>query len=275
MAKRLKRITLQVEGSAEDKGHVRLPEFIRRLSLLRNALAVTERQITGQERASVYWRIVDLKHDSPATVVLEEVPLPVSKNAPRPVAPAVGENLVRTMGKINRSPRRLPHEQQDLAILEAYKELGDVADRHIQKLVLKVGRSTVSIKPSFKTNIDRIIGPDQLEAGAISGPIEALNIHNALKFVVYPLVGPRKVSCEFPAHLKRDVLAAIGHYVQVEGTLRYKQWASFPHAMDATNLHVLPDDSSLPTLADLKGIAPNVTEGVASEDFVEALRDAW
>jgi len=273
---RLRRITLQVEGSTEDHGHVRLQEFIRRLQLLRNALQVTERQITGLDSTSVYWRIVDLKHNSPATVVLEEVPLPKAHDAPvAPRGPAVGEQLVSRMSRINRSARALPHDQQDLAILEAYRELGSIADRHIEKLVLKVGKSRVSIAPSFTRNIEKIIGPDELVHGSINGRIEALNIHNALRFVVYPIVGPKRVVCDFPKRIKRDVLAAIDRYVHVTGELRYKQWASFPHAMDATSIEVLPEDSALPTLDDLRGAAPGATGNLSSEDFVEKLRNGW
>jgi hypothetical protein len=272
--RRLKRITLQVEGAAQDNGHVRLSEFIQRLHLLRMALVATERQMTGRDSATVYWRIVDLKHQSPATVVLEEVPLPAAVKANFGVPP-VGDKLVERLQRINKSPRALPHDQQDLAILEAYKELGDLADKHIQKLVLKVGKSRVAIASSFTTNIEKIIGPDEMMQGSINGRIEALNIHNGLRFYVYPLVGPKKVVCDFPLAMKHRVIEAIDKYVHVSGRLRYKQWAKFPHAMDAETMEVLPEDADLPTLNDLRGMAPEATDGLSSEEFIDRVRDAW
>lgn len=34
-------------------------------------------------------------------------------------------------------------------------------------------------------------------------------------------------------------------------------------------------DTGIPTLADLRGIAPNATDDESSEDFVRRLRDEW
>src|SRR5688572_222760 len=97
-----RRIRIQVLGSREDKGHVRLSDFIRHLDLMRNALKQTERQITGEE-GSVYWRIIDLSHNSPATVVLEEVLRKPAKGAPRTgrsAPPPVVERFIDTMREI-------------------------------------------------------------------------------------------------------------------------------------------------------------------------------
>lgn len=120
----------------------------------------------------------------------------------------------------------------------------------------------------------KVIGPDELVLGSVNGVLEAINIHNTLRFNVYPLVGPKKVVCSFPASMKSDVIAAIDRYVSVSGTLRYKHWSDFPHAMEAQSIDVFKEDRELPTLADLRGIAPEATGDLMSEDFIEAIRDA-
>ena len=267
-----RRITIRVLGLPQDKGHVRLTEFIRQLESVKNALKHTERALTGSEDLLVYWRVVDLRHESPATVVLEEVAAKRDSrksSAPPPVA----DEFIRTLREIARKAV-LPDRQKDLSVLESYRELGALADSGIAGFNIRAGRRSIDIGERFRKNIDRIIGPDELIEGSISGVLEAINLHNTLRFNIYPEIGPKKVTCSFASELKGDVIRALDQYVTVAGTLRYKSWSPFPHAVDVKELEILPDEDTLPALAALRGIAEGATGDLSSEDFVRKLRDA-
>lgn len=117
------------------------------------------------------------------------------------------------------------------------------------------------------------VGPDQLEVGSITGMLEAINLHNTLRCNIYPIIGPKRVSCAFDDELKARVIEGLGRYVRVVGTMSYKQWSNYPHSINATEIEVLPHDADLPTLSDLRGLAPDATGEMSSEEFLDALRD--
>jgi len=52
------RITVQLEGSPGDEGHLRLSELIQQLERVKVALRQTERLVAGREGA-LYYRVID------------------------------------------------------------------------------------------------------------------------------------------------------------------------------------------------------------------------
>ena len=108
--------------------------------------------------------------------------------------------------------------------------------------------------------------------GSVSGPIEALNIHNQMAFYVYPASGPR-VKCTFSEDLLSRVRDAIGRHVTVHGTIDYDAAGLFPVALAVDEMDVHPDTAQL-KLRDFFGVMPNLTGGVDSAAFIRAQRDA-
>ncbi len=62
--------------------------------------------------------------------------------------------------------------------------------------------------------MDAIVGADQAVQGFVMGRLEALSLHGAGVFEVYPAIG-HKISCHFGVELKPRVIAAIDHSVRV------------------------------------------------------------
>jgi hypothetical protein len=134
----------------------------------------------------------------------------------------------------------------------------------------------VPITPTYVEKLDRVIGEDTKEQGSVTGWLWKVNLHNTSRFDIYPTVGPKKVACRFPRHLREKVILGLAKYVTVFGELRLKQWADFPHAIVADDIDIHPDPSELPRLSDLHGMAPNATGGLSSEDFIESVREkSW
>jgi len=223
--------------------------------------------VTGNDELSLDYKIVDLRHSSPAEMDLEPVYL-------RDVPKSLGGEVFSAFGSELRSIRKQAATTQDpeLGRLQAYQEMGHQKNNVLTALQIRVGRTRVVIDDVFHGNLDRILGPDEFVSGSISGFLEALNIHNTNRFAVYPTLGPKKVAGKFGSELREQIKRAIGDFVTVEGRLAYKSWAPFPHAIEATQVLPHRPDSELPSLFDLHGTIPDLTGAESSVEFVERIR---
>lgn len=264
------RIIIQLEGSDGDNGHLRLNELIKQLELVASALKHTEQTVTGREERLVYYRVIDLSHNSPVTCVLEAVP--IKKEIKSEIATRVVSNFLRNLRQIN-TKGKVP-SRVDTTALESYKELGALLNKNVSKVKISNSNLDINIDRNFHTRVEEIIGPDEVSKGSLTGSLEWINLHNQNTFNIYPEVGAKKVKCFFSRELKETVISAIDRYVRVYGDLRYKSRDSFPYALNVDDLEILPDESELPTLFDLRGIAPYATGNLSSQEFVESIRNA-
>jgi hypothetical protein len=123
--------------------------------------------------------------------------------------------------------------------------------------------------PTFDLN-------DEVIESAINGTLELLIINKKNNlFNLYPVVGAQNILCDFPKTLLQKAIAAIGHYANVVGQYHYKYEHPYPYYVKVTDIEIYPDENQLPNLFDLRGIAPNATNGLSSEDFVREMRDEW
>lgn len=261
-------ITIQIKGDEIDEEHVRFSEFVEQLDRLRNALKRVDHLVSGSEEKSVYYRIIDLRHSSPATLALEAKPLEQQKDYSAIVVDKFLSGL-RQIEKTGKAPADF-----DIPTLEAFKGLTKMLQKHISEVTIGNGDYTVTLTRELGDRIDQIIGPDEIMEGSIAGMLELINIHNKTnKFHIYPAVGPRKVVCQFPAHLLNKALSAINRHVNVIGKLKYKQRDSYPYGVAVSEIEIYPPDEELPSLEDIRGIEPNVTGDMSSEDFIRSMRD--
>ncbi|MGH9898499.1 MAG: hypothetical protein ACRD63_01815 [Pyrinomonadaceae bacterium] len=244
-------ITIQLQGSPTDGGHMRLSELIKQLEFVLTALRQTERLVTGKDDKLLYYKVVDLSHNSPATIVLEATPI---KPDLRPqIASRIVTSFFRNLRNIESKGK--VSARVDLPALVAYRDLGVLLDKNVSKIKIVNSHFSIDIDARFKERVIGIIGQDEIIEGSMSGMLEWLNIHNTNMFHIYPEVGPKKVNCYFPPSLRQTVMSAIDKHVRVFGELRYKKRDNFAHAIDVRELEILPTDGELPTLGSLHGIA--------------------
>ena len=244
-----RRITVEILGTQD--GYPRLSDFLKKLDAVKHALEHTERLQTNSVDRVVDYRIVSLSMSSPATVVLEEIP--VAKGVRLPRTP-ITQKLVSTFGQID-SGRSIPPKARDLDALEAYRKVGAVLKGEGDALTISSDGKHVAINRDFNVKINKIIGPDQVLEGSVTGRLLAINLHNKTRFAVYPPAGPLKVTCNFARALKPRVIAALDRNVRVIGSLKYKHWAPHPHAITVDDIEVFPPNEELPTLTSLRGFA--------------------
>ena len=124
-------------------------------------------------------------------------------------------------------------------------------------------------------SIDRLLGPESIQTGSISGKLDAINVHNKVnKFYLYPAIGPKKVMCRFPENMVREAIGAIQGHIEVTGTFKYRRRDFFPYEIEVDKFQLFPPISELPSLMSLRGIAPDATGGLDSVAFVRERRDA-
>jgi hypothetical protein len=266
------RLTVEFVGSVADREDVRLSDFLEQLRNIKKALHETELALSGADRPLLDYKVVDLRHNSPATVVLE--PVQAGETPPKPeLIPEVVQSFTAELSLIKREKKLLIHPA--LPRLQAYQEIGrrEGAQGRIEKVIIRSGRKVVTIDQSFQRNLDQIVGPDEFAEGSVSGMLDAVNFHNTNRFTLYPPLGPRKVLGTFQPELRAAVKQSIGTFVTIVGKLRYKAWSPYPHGVIAEFVDIHEPDSELPTLTEMRGVFAGSTGQMTSAEFVDNLRN--
>jgi hypothetical protein len=264
-----KRITIQLKGDPADDGHLRLSDFIAQLDAIKGALTTLEENLTGTGKRSIYYRVIDLRHSSPATIALDAIP---TKDARQDITSLVVDSFVDGIKKIRQgiAPQGFGYET-----FESFKKLAQPMRKRVTELSIESDGEKAEVTKDIEAEIDKIVGPDEITRGSISGTLEFFNVHAGVNhFRIYPIVGPRKVDCHFTKDLLQKALAGVTRYVNVEGELRYKSAEPFAYAVNVMDIEIFPDEEQLPSIMDLRGIAPRATGDLSSEEFVRSIRDA-
>lgn len=266
----MKRIALRLEGTGTS-GNVSLDDFVAELGALKASLEQADRALTGGRR-SVEWEVVDLRHSSPATIVLEGRPIEDEPWATEARAEFLDEFLDAT--------RRL-QQDEDLpsryspAFLSAVRSLAAPVGAGRVKATVIVADEELPVTPAMGTSAIRQLESELESQGRYKGLLEFLNIHGRKsEFRIYPPAGPNFVTCEFAPSLLPEAQTAVGRNVMVDGTLVYRGRSAFPHRIKVSRIGVAPPNSELPTLKALRGLVPDLTSGRPAELWVREVRDS-
>jgi hypothetical protein len=260
------RITLELVGLPTIDGRIRLSDLLGALQQFRTALGQADIVASGARTADL--RVVALSYSSPAQITVETVPYDRTNDRT--------EAITETFFAASRHEIRAPESENSRLLVNAFESLAGMVGKGVAAARLKNGTHRVELNQEFKLEAQKAISPQRTVHGSVRGRLEAINFHGgANTFWIYPFVGPKKVVCRFAEELSDKALASVKQRAIVKGSLHYKEGARFPHAIDVTDLDLLPPDSVLPTLSQLRGIAPDATGDLSSEDFIRQLRDGW
>lgn len=262
------RITLIIEGLPEDHGRVRFSAFMSQLQNLSATLGKIDRD-AHDGRTATYFEIAELSYSSPIRVVLEP-------RATRGHAHS-GALLV---GNLDRLANAIQGGESlsgiDADLLDDFRGLAKPVGKTVRYAALMFSDRVFELTESISNRLDIALAVEDECDGVLDGMLEQINVHlGANTFHIYPEIGPKKVTCNFPSRLYDDAIAAVGRKVEISGTLKYRSGACFPHQIAVSGIDVFPNDSDLPDWEDLRGRAPNATGDLSSEAFVRELRDAW
>jgi hypothetical protein len=258
---------LKFEGLPSENGNVRLVDFVGRLSSFSAAISRADRLSSNSHSPTFYFRIVDLKHTSPAIITIEAYPKDPNIDFRTPSF----DQVFSIMQQVSENRLQRP---TDYDLLEDIRQLIAPVGVTLASLEIISDGYDIQVTKEFKARMDLEMAPENTHVGFIRGALEYINIHGGKKlFKIYPEVGPTRVTCHFPDELREAAIHAVGQIIEIHGIIHYKAVSTFPHQIDVKKLDVLPDERELPSILDLRGIAPGLTGGVSSEEFVRGLRD--
>ena len=263
------RITLIIEGLPEDEGQVRLGVFMSQLQHLSATIAKLDRE-ENDGKPATYFRIAELSYKSPVRVVLEPQPLPNHRYA--------GDAIIASLTRVTVALENGGDlSGLDADLLEDIRALTRPVGRTVKSACLLFRDHEFILTQNITTKVDVALAVDDECEGTIEGMLEQINLHQGANvFYIYPELGPRKISCYFPAKLYDEAVSAVGKRVEISGTLHYRVGATFPHQVAVTAIEVFPPDSELPDWDDLRGRAPDITGDLSSEAFIRELRsNGW
>lgn len=249
---------------------MRLNALLSQLQNLNAALKRIDRLVTGEDKDTTYYRVVDLKHSSPAEIALQAVPIEEENN----FTPQIASGFFEAWDGIN-NKGEVP-SFLDTKTIEAFEKLVAPLGKDFESATLIADDYNVELTNTSKQVLQDTLASETSSYGTVEGKLEAINLHNnANNFRIYPLVGPDVITCRFKRGLREIAKSSLDSYVSVTGLLYYKSRDSFPYKIDVDDMEIYPPAEKLPHLADLRGVAPNATGDASSAGFVERLRDAW
>lgn len=258
-----------IEGNEEDKDVLRLNDFINLLQSIKESMSHLEHTLSRSNETGLLLQITNMSHSSPFTVVCRVVPK--DKEA-TDISGKLVHSYISGMAYI--AENREAPEHFDRILLEKLRDIGRKRRLAFSNITIENSKSKSEITENFEKNIEYILGRDVEAHGSITGMLEQINIHNPSNkyFNIYPFVGPSKVECFFPSHLTDIAISGIAKYVRVEGHVRYKCNDPLPYKINAEHIEIYPEEDNLASFNDLRGIAPDLTNGLSSVEYVRTIR---
>lgn len=262
------KITLVFEGMERDQGHVRLETFSNELARLHSLLIKADEAASGGKR-NAHFKIVALSHASPAAMTVQ-----AAVNHKRMDTREQALSLIaRTIDAVERD--EIPPDI-NYGLLQDLRALASPMGVALTKATISLNGSSHDLTERTTAIIDKHLSEQETCLTTVEGMLEKINIHDeADAFTIYPDVGPKKIACHFRHDLIDKAISGVRRRVAISGLARYRKYDQFPHHIEANDIAIYGVETELASFEDLRGIAPNATGDLSSEDFVRELRNGW
>lgn len=245
----------------EDEGDVALPDFRKEVAAVEAALEAIDEDLHGQSQ--VDWIVKDLHHSQPT------LQLAGFSHQQAIGGPGAARRVLTTLfGGLESLARGVDNGELGNAALVAVKQLADPMGRSLKRAALAWEDTVVAIDIEFRAALGKIQYQTEVRTEDWEGMLEEVNVHVAKPtFRLYPVAGPRWITCEFERRDLERIRAAITQKVFVEGRALYRPQARFPHRLIVGNL--TPVDGDPDDLLRLGSSAPseNHLERLASSRY--------
>lgn len=263
-------LAIQLRGHEDDGEDVRLNAFINQLESLQRILHSVDYISSGKNQPLFYHKLINLSHNSPATIVLSPVPANPKSNY---ISSSIYERLfsyIKTIKNQDAVPPELTR-----AFLENLIEFVKRLNKNFIEIILIYKDQTIEIEDTLKEKIEKILEQDTVSYGSIKGMLETINVHGENYFHLYPIVGGDKIKCLFEYERLELVKKALKMNVVVTGKLFYKSIDVSPYKVEVEELEINPPHDELPTLRSLYGIAPQATGPMTTGEYIRKIRESW
>jgi hypothetical protein len=260
------RVTLSLEGLPDRQGAVRLGDLVYELQSLSVLLLGLDRAASPDHGLSTEFQVLDLKRVNPSQITIGGVP---KEGAPDVRAIVFGQPF-ETIERLNSGAT----SGYDYDLLENLQQLSAPVGKRLASAALSWNGKRADLTVRLRETITKLLEPHVISHGFIQGRLESVNVHHAANvFRLFPRVGPAKLIGHFPPSLSVQVGAALGRDVIVTGQLKYRSGEPHAFAIEAEAIDIFQDpDPSFPTLLDLTGSLPFLTDDLSSEEWLAKRR---
>jgi hypothetical protein len=266
-------ITLKLEGIESEGGLIRLDDFLHELTALREALATLDREING--KSTLYYRVLKLSQNSPARVVIEPVLKPTYKtkklgNRYGHLPGKLHHRFFETIQFINDDETDKLHVGEP--VIDAIAELLSGLGSDFVRGEIANGKSKIRLDEKFKERVSNLLKPYYRSYGSVEGQLLALNLARGNRFYIYPEMGPRSVSCQFPEELFEKAQAYLRKNVRVYGTKFFRQTTGLPFKIaEVDKLELLEPRKPFPVFRP----SAKAFTGPPADELVRQSREEW
>ena len=132
----------------------------------------------------------------------------------------------------------------------------------------------VELSSAAADKVQALVGASHKSIGSVEGRLELVSIHvGARRFNVYHAITQKAIRCNLPTEIEDDVVRNLGRRVIVSGTVSYNERGE-PISVDVHHFRPLKEENDLPSVADMLGMAPDITGNLTTEEYIRQLRDA-
>ena len=110
--------------------------------------------------------------------------------------------------------------------------------------------------------------PRSISFGTVVGNLETISIHNGLEFRVWEEDSARPVRCYVSDSQRDRALRLLGRRVVVSGNIKADRYGK-PLSMKVESFDIVHDQDSLPSIAEMKGLVPDITGGLSLREYLE------
>lgn len=259
-------LKIQFRANAPDE-NLTLDDFCRQVADFNSALHGIDQHLSSRNKSTVQFRVVDLKHSSPAAITLEAGGL---EDSLEDNSSKVFSSFIRAVEALNagRGYQDLPRN-----VLEPLHRIAKAVSNSIKEIRITnvASGAGVFVTDSISDLLADFLEKEKVAAGSVRGMIDRINVHaGANNFRIYPVIGASYIDCQFPNQLKEKAKSAIERYVCVTGKLHYRSGCEHPYQIDVDEIETMPDESVLPTLGSFKGI---IHSDKSTEELLEEERN--
>ena len=255
------RLTLRLFG---DRDYIPIEPFLEAVGDTLSLLNDLDAAISARPRGTLRWLIADLGRGS-ATLTL----MPETIVEDIDVGTEVVNRFVDGLDQINREATPPPYFTDE--VLEKARGLASVLGAGVKRIEVQGPVRKTVITQRLAANVDEIIGKEYEYSGSVEGTLEMISVHGEGSFNVYHAISGRRVQCNLPKHLLETAKEALGRRVLVHGRLRVNA-KGHPRRVLVEGIRVLGREEELPKAKDIRGILPDLTEGLETTEYLRRLR---
>jgi hypothetical protein len=257
-------LKIQFRANAPDE-NLTLDDFCKQVADFNTALIGLDQHISSRKKSTVLYRVVDLKHSSPAQMTIEATGLEDSLEDNSSKIFPVFFRIIETLNA------RKGYQDLPRSVLEPIYRIAKSVSGNIKEIRVIAGVSTVFVTDQISTLLSDYLEKEKIAVGSVRGVIEIINLHAGTNtFRIYPVIGASYINCWFPKELKEKAKGAVDNYVRVSGKLHYRMGCDHPYQIDVDEIETMPGESNLPTLGSFKGI---ITANKSTEELLEEERN--